>query len=306
MNVRAGTQSRCRALPLGYNSERDKIIRMIPSRSHLPETLRWTRTSYFMLSAFLAVIGLIIAVWWPLAKDYLEQVNPAYPLWAQIDWLLIGIFLAMSILIMMGADIRIDAWIVLVATVGGLTIEAWGTQTLLWTYYTSERHPLWIVPAWPIATLAIDRITRLLNMLVRRVPDVWWDRLFWPVLGGFYLLMIYFTRLTLNKPFTVAALLLCALIILSPGRKRTALLIFIAGAGLGYFLEFWGTTRECWTYYTRETPPLFAVLAHGMAALAFARAGALVYEIAVERGGARWTRILRRQTIFEGVENESI
>jgi cell division protein FtsW (lipid II flippase) len=82
---------------------------MIPSRSHLPETLRWTRTSYFMLSAFLAVIGLIIAVWWPLAKDYLEQVNPAYPLWAQIDWLLIGIFLAMSILIMMGADIRIDA-----------------------------------------------------------------------------------------------------------------------------------------------------------------------------------------------------
>jgi len=30
-------------------------------------------------------------------------------------------------------------------------------------------------------------------------------------------------------------------------------------------------TRECWTYYTLETPPLFAVLSHGMAAVAFWR-----------------------------------
>jgi hypothetical protein len=51
-----------------------------------------------------------------------------------------------------------------------------------------------------------------------------------------------------------------------------AWLIFVAGAGLGYYLELWGTTRECWTYYTYQTPPLFAVLAHGMAAVAFWRA----------------------------------
>ncbi len=279
---------------------------MNPSRSRIPEPLRWTRTSYFLLSAFLAVIALIITVWWPLAKDYFAQFNPAYPVWEQVDWLLIGIFLAMSILIMLGADLRIDAWIVLVATVGGLTIEAWGTQTLLWTYYTSERPPLWIIPAWPIATLAIDRITRLLNRLFRRVPDAWLERIFWPVLGGFYLLMIYFTRLTLSKPFTLAALLLCALIILSPGSKRAALLIFASGAALGYFLEVWGTTRGCWTYYTRETPPLFAVLAHGMAALAFARAGALVYQIVVERGGAHGLRALKKQTVFEGGDYESI
>jgi hypothetical protein len=276
------------------------------SRSRLPVTLRWTRTSYFLLSAFLAVIALIIVVWWPLAEDYLGQINPAYPIWAQIDWLLIGIFLVMSILIMMGADLRTDAWIVLVATFGGLTIEAWGTQTVLWTYYTSERPPLWIVPAWPIATLAIDRIVRLLILLVRRVPADWLERLFLPVLGGFYLLMIYFTRRTLDKPFTWVALLLCALIILSPGSKRNALLIFAAGAGLGYFLELWGTTRGCWTYYTLETPPLFAVLAHGMAALAFARAGALVHEIVWERSVARWMRAPRRRSIIEGGDHESI
>jgi hypothetical protein len=249
---------------------------MTNPRPPVPNSLRWNRTSYFLLSMFLAVIALIIVVWWPLAEDYLGQVNPDYPFWMQVDWLLIGIFLVMSILIMCGADLRTDAWIVFVATLGGLTIEAWGTQTLLWTYYTSERPPLWIVPAWPIATLAIDRICRVLAALARRVPEIWATRLFWAVFGGFYLLMLFYTRGTFDKPFTLAALLLCALIIISPGSRRSALILFIAGAGLGYFLELWGTTRECWTYYTRETPPLFAVLAHGMAATAFWRAGVLL------------------------------
>jgi hypothetical protein len=72
------------------------------------------------------------------------------------------------------------------------------------------------------------------------------------------------------------AILLCALLILSPTDYRMATLIFIAGAGLGYFLELWGTTRECWTYYTHQTPPLFAVLAHGMASVAFWRANLIL------------------------------
>jgi len=51
------------------------------------------------------------------------------------------------------------------------------------------------------------------------------------------------------------------------------MLTCLAGAGLGYFLELWGTTRQRWTYYTAQTPPFFAVVAHGMAAVAFWRAG---------------------------------
>jgi hypothetical protein len=50
------------------------------------------------------------------------------------------------------------------------------------------------------------------------------------------------------------------------------LFIFLMGAALGYFLERWGTSRLCWTYYTRETPPVFAVFAHGMASVSFWRA----------------------------------
>jgi len=72
------------------------------------------------------------------------------------------------------------------------------------------------------------------------------------------------------------ALLLVALLTLMPTDQHYALLTFLAGAGLGYFLELWGTTRQCWTYYTFQTPPFFAVLAHGMAAVAFWRAGLMV------------------------------
>jgi hypothetical protein len=88
--------------------------------------------------------------------------------------------------------------------------------------------------------------------------------------------MLFFVWPTLSKSFTLMALGLCAMIILTPTDHRSAVLTFAAGTGLGYFLERWGTTRECWTYYTRETPPLFAVLAHGMAAVAFWRAGLLL------------------------------
>ena len=91
--------------------------------------------------------------------------------------------------------------------------------------------------------------------------------------------MWIFVTPTFDKSYTWLSLILCTLLVLTPTNYRFALLTFIAGAGLGYFLELWGTTRECWTYYTNQTPPLFAVLAHGMAAVAFWRAGLVLRSI---------------------------
>ncbi len=108
--------------------------------------------------------------------------------------------------------------------------------------------------------------------------------LYWVTFASFYTLMLLFVAPTFDKSYTLLALLLCTLLILSPTDHRLAFLIFVAGAGLGYFLELWGTTRQCWTYYTFQTPPLFAVLAHGMAAVAFWRAGLLVKRMAQKLG----------------------
>lgn len=257
----------------------------------LPPLIRWTRSSTILLSGFFFVIFLIIYVWWPLAQEVLSYIDWHGPWWLYMDWLLIGLFLFMSLTIVARADLRRDALIIFVATVGGLVIEAWGTQTNLWFYYTNERPPLWIIPAWPIATLSIDRITRLLDWLIdfisprHRSPTdgsritVLDDRfkiIYWLVFVTFLAIMVPFVAPTFGKTYTVLAFLLCVLLIATPTDHRRAVLVFVAGAGLGYFLELWGTTRQCWTYYTFQTPPLFAVLAHGMAAVSFWRAGLVV------------------------------
>jgi hypothetical protein len=156
-------------------------------------------------------------------------------------------------------------------------------QTHLWTYYTLERPPLWIIPAWPIASLSIDRLTRLLRHLVQRwmpAPNPAVLRaLYWSSFLAFYGLMLAFVWPTVDKSLTVMAMLLCGVLILSPTDPLVAVLTFGAGSGLGYFLELWGTTRLCWTYYTQATPPLFAVLAHGMAAVAFWRVALLLQQL---------------------------
>jgi hypothetical protein len=252
----------------------------------LAANLGLTRWSYILLSTFLLTIFVLAYVWWPLAEEYLAQIDWNRPIWQQLDWLLIGIFAVMTVLIMTGADVKVDLLIVTVGLVGGLVIESWGTQTELWTYYTAERPPLWIIPAWPIASLSIDRLVRILHRALpennpesRHQHNGYYRLVYWVIFTAFMALMLAFVWPTLDKSFTILALLACSLMILTPTNHRLAVLTFLAGSGLGYFLERWGTTRQCWTYYTLQTPPFFAVLAHGMAAVAFWRAGLVVNDV---------------------------
>jgi len=246
---------------------------------YVTQALGWNRTSYIFFSTFVMMLFIMGYVWWPLAKEYLAYIDWSGPWWLYMDWLLIGIFLAMSLLIMAKANLKRDILVIFVGLVGGLVIESWGTQTEIWTYYTLERPPLWIIPAWPIASLSIDRLVRLLDRIIPGEEFTQTGSLqkglgvvYWIVFVGFSGLMLDFVAPTLDKSFTWIALAVTAFCILTPSNQRTALLTFAAGSGLGYFLELWGTTRLCWTYYTLEQPPLFAVLAHGMAAVAFWRA----------------------------------
>ena len=252
--------------------------------------LGWNRSSYFLMSAFALTLLMLGYVWWPLANEYLTYIDWDGAWWHQIDWLLIAIFLFMSMVVMAHANLRADARLVFVGLIGGLVIESWGTQTELWIYYTAERPPLWIIPAWPIASMTIDRMVRFLNGRLPQnkanidaplgQPATYYKVAYWLIFPVFFGLMLSFVAPTFDKPLTIFALLLVIFITLTPTDHRLAVLTFLAGAGLGYFLELWGTTRLCWTYYTLETPPLFAVLAHGMAAVAFWRAALLATMLA--------------------------
>lgn len=242
----------------------------------------WTRSSYILLGMFILIILLIIYIWWPLTVMVMDYIDWEGEWWLGMDWLLIGIFLFMTLVIMAGADLRKDALILLVGTIGGLVIESWGTQTYLWWYFTAQRPPLWIIPAWPIASLTIDRMVRFVNkgsIKANETRNSIFHWLYWFIFPSFLLMMVWFAWPVFEKPLTWLAFLLVFLLIISPNDKRVSVLTFLAGAGLGYFLEYWGTTRECWTYYTFQKPPLFAVLAHGMAAVAFWRSSILLISV---------------------------
>jgi hypothetical protein len=285
------------SLRVMYNPHMQQARRLPNWLTGFLKFLGWSRSSSVLLAGFFLTCGLIVYVWWPLAQEALAFVDWHGRWWLYMDWLLLGIFAFMSLTIITHASLGRDALIVLVGMIGGLVIEAWGTQTNLWFYYTAERPPLWIIPAWPIASLSIDRLTRALSagltLFTDRIkassrqnlpgndhqPGSVSKMIYLIIFGSFFLLLLLFTAPTFDKIATIMSVLLVALLILTPTDHGFALLTFLAGSGLGYFLELWGTTRQCWTYYTYQTPPLFAVLAHGMAAVAFWRAGLLVGSI---------------------------
>jgi len=238
----------------------------------LLSSMRLTSSSGYMISAFSLLLLLIGYVWWPLAKTYLSYIAAGGNFWARFDWLLLGIFSTMSVLIMLGANLRKDAVLFFVGLAGGLVIEAWGTQTQIWTYFTQERPPLWIIPAWGLANLSIFRLVKFESVVAPEERPVLYRWLYWIIFPVFLAMMYSFVWPTRDKSFTIIALILVQFTILTPTDHRMAVLIFIAGTGLGYFLERWGTTRHCWNYYTGQTPPPFSVMAHGLAAVAFWRA----------------------------------
>ncbi len=231
--------------------------------------LRWTSSSWILISGFIFIIVLIIIVWYPLVEEYFAYYDPAYPWYLQMDWLLIGIFLFMSAMIMINADLRRDSLLILIGLAGGLCIEAWGTNSELWAYYTNERPPLWIIPAWAIAAVSIERMARLSSPWFNRISDKWVTRIFFAAMIFFLALFLIFILPREFNLLNLLAYLAVITLVLIPQDRRLSLVTFLMGASLGFFLEYWGTSCECWQYYNRAVPPLFSVLAHGIASMAF-------------------------------------
>ncbi len=87
-----------------------------------------------------------------------------------------------------------------------------------------------------------------------------------------------------HEPLTVLSIVAMLAVLVTPGRTRQDVTLMLAGSGLGLFLEYWGTSRHCWNYYTGEIPPLAAIFAHGFASVAFQRIAERLERLV--RGGA--------------------
>lgn len=228
-----------------------------------------TRWSLVPVLALVAVAIGVAVGWWDLVD--LDQ---------PFDYLLAGIWLLMAALMAWRFRPRADVLLAVVALGGGFVIEWWGTSTELWTYFTRERPPLWIIPAWPVAALSTDRLAWVLD----RAWPAGYERAckiaYWIVLPLFIVAMVRFMAPSWPMLASQVVLGLMLGVLVSTKTTRRDLTLFVMGTALGWFLEYWGTTRECWTYYTGETPPLTTALAHGFASVAFGRATQVLRDVA--------------------------
>lgn len=150
------------------------------------------------------------------------------------------------------ADLRKDALRVALGFAAGYLAEAWGTRLGLWRYYTGEKPPLWIVPAWPLGALVIERTAARWAPAFSRLSGAARKSLY--ALGtacvlSFFLLMAW---PVLGQPSTwaVLAVVLWALFWrLSPERD---LPVLAAGMLCVLFADTWGTTNNCWHYWLEK------------------------------------------------------
>ncbi len=237
---------------------------------------RYDRRSLAVL-ALAAVVYVGIGFFWrALLRENLRMVN-GY---------LIAIWVAMTALLCWDVRPSQDAALALAAMMGGWVFEWWGTHSGLWWYFTGEKPPLWIIPAWPVAALATVRIAWGIEALLSRL-DWNFGLVYWVLAAGFVLWMTRFLWPSVRMPASWVALAALGVIAASGGREGSArrdVSLFLAGLGLGVFLEYWGTSRNCWTYYTRQVPPPVTAAAHGFAQIVYARVLAALDGLLRRRG----------------------
>ena len=239
------------------------------------------RRGYDRRSAITLVVFIVIAASIGYHWSDLLDAN------GEMDWLLAGIWVWLTAMLTRHVSPRRDLLLVITGLAGGGVIEWWGTTTGLWSYFTLERPPLWILPAWPIAALSIDRMGQELD---RGLAAVYGRRSprralrafrfgYWLIMPLFVVGMVSFLAPSLDKTSSQVVVVLMLVVTLHSPDPRRDLVLFFAGSFMGIFLEYWGTSRQCWTYYTHEIPPPIAIVAHGFAAVAFARAAGLADQL---------------------------
>jgi hypothetical protein len=243
------------------------------------EPLRFHKGSWAGVLALLAVIAALALRWPELARAEWDAIFAQGHWAANMDWLLLGLGVFFFLCVALSPD-KQDLATAAAGIFGGIVIEVWGTRTGLWYYYTGERPPLWILPAWGISALSNEKLQRALLPLF---PAGWRAAIldeqgtraqrlvYFSLVSLLFLFFLWWSRPALLHPYTFAVAALLFFALRSSRYPAYALSLFFSGALLGVFLEIWGTTRHCWNYYDGKTPSPFPICGHGLAALAFWR-----------------------------------
>jgi hypothetical protein len=216
----------------------------------------------------LIVVGVIVAIGGATGWIWNQYVSFSL---GEVDIVLLATWLVMLAMCAWRVEAKRDLALAAAAFGGGALIETWGTRSGLWTYFTHEAPPLFILPAWPIAAVATERVSRVSGRLLAKLPARITRRIELGALAAFCILLAAWTRVAWSSGWTWIAFGCIAAVCATSKAGKGDLARFVGGSLLGYALEYWGTTRECWTYYDAKTPPFPAVLAHGFATVAFAR-----------------------------------
>jgi hypothetical protein len=148
-------------------------------------------------------------------------------------------------------DPKRDVLIVIYATILGWLVEAWGTRVGVWSYYTGERPPLWIIPGWTLGALVIDRAAdEVESRFGLRLASL--NRsLYWGYVVAFALVFWCFVLPAAPQLSSLAVFgLLAAGLIVRPDPRDLRFLL--TGLVYVFFADFWGTTNECWAYYLQR------------------------------------------------------
>jgi hypothetical protein len=247
----------------------------------------FTRWSLLPLLGVIVTVTCVAVGWWDLV-----DLNQPF------DGLLAFLWLFMTLLVSWRVSLRRDLVLAFTGMWGGFLIEWWGTTTHLWTYFTDESPPLWIIPAWPVAALSTERLAYMLDRAFPKTRAWPWWALYVVAVPVFILWMGGFMGPSWHITSSHVVLGIMLGVAVSTKTPRRDVVLFLMGTALGYGLEYWGTTRQCWTYHTEQTPPMVTAFAHGFASIAFFRA-TQVFHTMIDMAVGAWKAVGRSDTAVE-------
>lgn len=137
----------------------------------------------------------------------------------------------------------------------GACVESWATRTGLCVYYTGERPPLWILPAWGLGALLIDRLgERLRSAWAGSIGKKTREQAYWTASGAVIAAFVFFSRPAWTSWGTPLLLFIVLAALFARPDPAEDFWPLAAGMAAVFFVDLWGTEARCWRYYLQTEP----------------------------------------------------